>query len=256
MTVIQNKLEKTKRSHIQNVQPRSELSTNHRPPSLLKQAPSYYEETISSIEKWLIEGDLDKRKTKGNQVNTSPLTEQMQNEERHVTHILFTSFESSQAECSTSSTIQSSTKKSLKWKRKRISKWFDSSDGREQLDIRIRHSYIMQDRAWHIWKTAHRLPWKQANAQHALYWTHLMPHGILCILYLTLHFFLSSFHFVVRVDLLFMLSRIINERRASIFRVLNVICWYLDGRYLCNLVCCLDIDFGFSHSSDEATVPK
>lgn len=95
MTVIHNKLEKMERSHIQNIQSRSELSTDHRPLSLLKQAPPYYEETISSIEKWLIEDDLDKRKTEGNQVNTSPLTEQMHNEERHVTHIFFTSSESS-----------------------------------------------------------------------------------------------------------------------------------------------------------------
>ena len=73
MTVIQNKLENGEISHIQNVQPSSELSIDHRPPSLLKQAPSYYEETISSIEKWLIEGDPDKRRTEGNQVNTSPL---------------------------------------------------------------------------------------------------------------------------------------------------------------------------------------
>ena len=97
ITVIQNKLEKMERSHIQNVQPRSELSTNHRPPSFLKKTPSYYEETISSIEKWLIEGDPDKRKTEGNQVNTSPFTKQIHNEERHVTHILFTSSEISQA---------------------------------------------------------------------------------------------------------------------------------------------------------------
>ena len=128
------------RSHIQNVQPKSELSTDHRPPSALKQAPSYYEETISSIEKWLIEGDPDKRKTEGNQVNTSPLIEQMQNEERHVTHILNTSSESSQAQCSTSSKMQSATKKSRKRKRKRIRERFDSSDGREQLDIRIRRN--------------------------------------------------------------------------------------------------------------------
>ena len=107
-TNIQNKLEKMERSHMQNFQPKSELSTDHRPPSLLKQAPSYYEKTISSIEKWLIEGDPDKRKPEGYQLNTSPLTEQMQNEERHVTHILFTSSESSQEEGSTSSTIQSS----------------------------------------------------------------------------------------------------------------------------------------------------
>jgi len=50
-----------------------------------------------------------------------------------------------------------------------------------------------------------------------------MPQGILCIVSLTLHLVISAFHFAVRVDLLFMLSRIINKRRASIFHVLNVI---------------------------------
>lgn len=39
------------------------------------------------------------------------LTEQMQNEERHVTHILHTSPENFEAECSTSSVIQPTTKK-------------------------------------------------------------------------------------------------------------------------------------------------
>ena len=109
----------------------------------------------------------------------------------------------------------------------------------------------MQDWTWHIWKAAYRLAWKQVNAQHALYWTHLMPQGILCIISLTLHLVIPAFRFVVRVDLLFMLSRIIIDRWASIFHVLNVIWWYLDGCYLCNFVCCLDADSGFSHSFNE-----
>lgn len=113
-----------------------ETSTDQKPPYLLQQAPSYYEEVICSIEKWLIEGDPDKIKIDKNQVDAhmvnppviedqvithntcetdlSFLTEQMQNEERRVMHILHTSSESFEAECSTSSVIQPATKKSAR----------------------------------------------------------------------------------------------------------------------------------------------
>jgi len=68
----------------------------------LQQAPSYYEEVIGSIKRWLIKGDLDKIKNN---------KDQMQDEERHVTHILHTSPESFEAECSTSLVIQPAIKK-------------------------------------------------------------------------------------------------------------------------------------------------
>lgn len=102
-----------------------ETSIDHKPPYLLQQAPSYYE-VLCSIEKWLIEGDLDKMEI-NNQIDahmvnpvviedqvithdtceTDPsfLAEQVQNEERHVMHILHTSSESFEAECSRSSVI-------------------------------------------------------------------------------------------------------------------------------------------------------
>ena len=96
------------------------MSIDQKPPYLLQQAPSYYEEVIGSIEKWLIKGDPDK---------TENDKDQMQNEERHVTHILHTSSKSFEAECSTSSVIQLATKK--KRKRKRMRKRFDALDGRE-----------------------------------------------------------------------------------------------------------------------------
>ena len=58
--------------------------TNHKPPNPLKQSSSHYEEVIYSIEKWLIDGDLDNKETEGNQVYTyeidpSPMSEQKQN---------------------------------------------------------------------------------------------------------------------------------------------------------------------------------
>ena len=139
-----------------------ETSTDHKPPYLLQQAPSYYEEVICSIEKWLIEGDLDKGEinnqvdahtinlpvikdqviTHGTcEIDPSSLTGQMQNEERHATHILHTSSESGEAESSTSSAIQPATKK--KRKRKRTRRRFDASDGREQLDFQIGKSHTI-----------------------------------------------------------------------------------------------------------------
>ena len=72
------------------------MSTDQKPLYLLQQAPSYYEEVIGLIERWLIEGDPDKIKND---------KDQMQNEERHVTHILHTSSKGFEAECSTSSVI-------------------------------------------------------------------------------------------------------------------------------------------------------
>ena len=109
-----------------------ETSTDQEPSHLLQQAPSYYEEVIGSIERWLIEGDPDKIKNDKNQ---------MQDEERHVTHILHTSSNSFEIEGSTSSVIQPATKK--KRKRKRTRSRFDASDDREQLDFRIGKSPII-----------------------------------------------------------------------------------------------------------------
>ena len=73
---FQNRLEEMERSQIQKFQLRSDdeweknKETNHKPPNPLKQASSYYEGVISSIEKWLIEGDPDHKETEGNQVYT------------------------------------------------------------------------------------------------------------------------------------------------------------------------------------------
>jgi len=47
---------------------KQETSINQEPSHLLQQAPSYYEEVIGSIEKWLIEGDLDKIKNDKDQM--------------------------------------------------------------------------------------------------------------------------------------------------------------------------------------------
>ena len=89
----------------------------------MQQVPSYYEEVIDSIERWLIEGDPDRLKND---------KDQMQDKERHITH---TSSDSFETESSRSSVIQPATKK--KRKRKRMRRRFDASDGREQLDFRI-----------------------------------------------------------------------------------------------------------------------
>ena len=43
-------------------------STDQEPSHSLQQAPSYYEEVISSIERWLIEGDLDRFKNDKDQM--------------------------------------------------------------------------------------------------------------------------------------------------------------------------------------------
>ena len=92
----------------------------------MQQAPSYYEEVIGSIERWLIEGDPDKIKND---------KDQMQDEEKYVTHLLHTLSKSFETESSISSVIQLATKK--KRKRKKMRRRFDASDGREQLDFRI-----------------------------------------------------------------------------------------------------------------------
>ena len=59
----------------------------------------------------------------------------MQDEEKHVMHILHTSSKSFETESSRSSVIRPTRKK--KRKRKKIRRRFDASDGREQLDLRI-----------------------------------------------------------------------------------------------------------------------
>ena len=63
------------------------------------------------------------------EIDPSSLTGQMRNEERHVTHILHTSSESFEAECSMSSMIQPARKK--RRKRKKMRRRFDASDDRE-----------------------------------------------------------------------------------------------------------------------------
>ena len=97
-------------------------SIDQEPSHLSQQVPSYYEEVIGSIERWLIEGDPDRFKND---------KDQMQDKERHITHNSSDSFET---ESSRSSVIQPTRKK--KRKRKKIRR-FDESDGREQLDLRI-----------------------------------------------------------------------------------------------------------------------
>jgi len=101
-------------------------STDQEPSHLFQQVPSYYEEVIGSIERWLIEGDPDRLEND---------KDQMQDKERHITHILHTSSDSFEIESSMSSVIQPATKK--KRKRKKMRRRFDESDGREQLDFRI-----------------------------------------------------------------------------------------------------------------------
>ena len=89
------------------------MSIDQEPPYLLQQAPSCYEVLCS------IENALHKREiiTHGTcEIDPSSLTGQMQNEERHVTHILHTSSESFEAESSTSSVIQPAMKKKRKKK--------------------------------------------------------------------------------------------------------------------------------------------
>ena len=98
-------------------------SIDQEPSDLLQQDPSYYEEVISSVERWLIEDGLKNDK------------DQMQDEERHSTHILHTSSDSFETESTRSSVIQPARKK--KRKRKKMRRRFDTSDGREQLDFRI-----------------------------------------------------------------------------------------------------------------------
>ena len=77
-------------------------STDQEPSHLLQQVPSYYEEVIGSIERWLIEGDPDRLKND---------KDQMQDKERHVTQILHTSNDSFETKSYMSSVIQPATKK-------------------------------------------------------------------------------------------------------------------------------------------------
>jgi len=116
-------------------------SIDQEPPYLLQQTSSYYE-VLCSTEKWIIEGDLDKREINNHidahtvnppaiedqvithgtcEIDPSSLAGQMQNEERRVTHILHTSSESFEAESSTSSVTQLARKKKRKRKRTRRS---------------------------------------------------------------------------------------------------------------------------------------
>jgi len=93
----------------------------------LKQSSYHYEEVIYSIEKWLIDGDLDSKETKGNQAYTyeidpSPISEQKQNGQRQIKEVFDTSnFPSEhlqdQAERSTLIT-STSTSQSIKKKEK------------------------------------------------------------------------------------------------------------------------------------------
>jgi len=98
-------------------------SIDQEPSHLLQQTPSYYEEVISAVERWSIEGDPDRLKND---------KDQMQDKERHITH---TSSDSFETESSRSSVIPPARKK--KRKRKKIRRRFDASDGRELLDFRI-----------------------------------------------------------------------------------------------------------------------
>lgn len=83
---FQNRLEEMERLQVQNFQLRTDYGweknkeTNHKPPDPLNKSSSHYEEFIYSIEKWLIDGDLDSKETEGNQVysyeiDPSPMSE-------------------------------------------------------------------------------------------------------------------------------------------------------------------------------------
>ena len=79
-TDIQNKLERMERSHMQNFQPKSDLSTDHRPPSLLKQFPSHHMEVTLPIKEELTMVTKDIKK---DQAYMSLLTEYIQNKIGH-----------------------------------------------------------------------------------------------------------------------------------------------------------------------------
>lgn len=110
----------------------------------------YLEKEANSINKDLTKNDMIKEEIKKGQVKThdtcatdpSFLTEQMQNKERHVSHILNTLSKSFEVECSTSSMIQPTRKK--RRKRKRMRKRFDTSNGHVQLDFQIGKSPIVR----------------------------------------------------------------------------------------------------------------
>ena len=71
-TDIQKKLEKMERSNMQNFQPKSDLSTDHRPPSLLKQFPSHHTEVTFLIKEELTMVTKDVKK---DEAYVSQLTE-------------------------------------------------------------------------------------------------------------------------------------------------------------------------------------
>lgn len=157
--ILQNKLQVMEKIQIQGFQHglederNRETSTDHKLLCLLQQAPSYYEEVICSIEKWLIEGDLDKREIDKNQVDAyvvdpPVITDQVhENKEAQVTEVLnipnfpcerFLDQERSCAPTTSSSISHPNESKCIKRKRRR--KRFDTSDSREQHNIGISSS--------------------------------------------------------------------------------------------------------------------
>ena len=114
----------------------------------MKQSSYHYEEVIYSIEKWLIDGDLDSKETKGNQAYTyeidpSPISEQKQNGQRQIKEVLDTSnfpSEHLQDRAKRSTLIIStSTSQSIKKKRKKW-KGFGKFDGHVQHSVGIDQS--------------------------------------------------------------------------------------------------------------------
>ena len=69
---FQNRLDEMERLQVQKFQLRlndeweKNKETNHTSLDPLKQSSSHYEEVIYSIEKWLIDGDLDSKETEEN----------------------------------------------------------------------------------------------------------------------------------------------------------------------------------------------
>ena len=140
MNVIHNNLEKMERSYMQNFQPKSELSTDHRPSSLLKQFPSHHTEITFPIKKKLTMVTKDVKK---DQAYVSPLTEYIQNNIGHApgfSDILYKHLQDKDKKSTVVSLLTSQPTQTKRKKQKRRSKRFDSSDGREQLDIRTRQS--------------------------------------------------------------------------------------------------------------------
>ena len=78
MTVVQKKLERMERSHMQNFQPKSDLSTDHKTSCLLKPFSSHHTEDLTMVSK-----DVEK-----DQAYVSPLTEYIQNKIGHTTKFI------------------------------------------------------------------------------------------------------------------------------------------------------------------------